>query len=773
MIFRKLPAFVLGFTMIAGAASATPQYKLSDVTGSTGVVFQQDAGNTKVGARQEYVGDINGDGSQDFVLLDGKGTAYLVFGGQDFSAGVNLDSGDSSKVAILTNSTAYTTIDGVYPAGDFNGDGVDDFFMSIDNNTVYSVVVVFGHKGAWPVTQNLEDLNGTNGTRITDTGHSDQGFSMGDVNGDGADDIVFNTPNRDVSPHTAAGGAYLVMGSTGPWAASQSITSITHTDFQGTESIANAGTDLAVGDVNGDGREDVLISTPNYTPASGPTTPTGGVYVVYGPANGAWPAEVTLGNYTGTRIDGWDNSSIGSSIASGFDFNGDGIDDIAVRTYKNGSISGAGTVYLITGRSNFPATYDLQANLANVLTFNGLETNDALGYNLSSVGDVNGDGKDDLIMGRHANTYSSAQQVTGVFDVVYGSTTTTGTFDLSALNGTNGFEIAGVPAPATGGPYSVFDLGQNRTGGKDINHDGRDDMLLGGVLGYDANGQPFTNSAYVFNGPAAPVGSVAALSGAVLPAARSGYVGGPDITAFMTVINGGTGPAANCSITAPSGAPISSLSFAETDPATNVITGGYDAQFGLAAGKSRSFVLGMTPQSTTPGVEVFPQVTCDGGVSLSPISGVNGIFLTIGNAAGPDILSISATNGPANTVNIPGASGTGYMSIAALNNGVGDGSTGNADEASVKVSVDTGSASLPVNLFICETDNTGACTTPLTPSVNSVIGSGASTYAVFAAGTGTGIPFDAANNRIFVRFKSLDGNTTYSVTSAALQTTAD
>ncbi|PHS22826.1 MAG: hypothetical protein COA84_12170 [Robiginitomaculum sp.] len=268
------------------------------------------------------------------------------------------------------------------------------------------------------------------------------------------------------------------------------------------------------------------------------------------------------------------------------------------------------------------------------------------------------------------------------------------------------------------------------------------------------------------------------LFSSVLPSARSGSFGGAadapgvsrpaavgdPITVFASVINAGANLAQNCVISVPAASPVT-LSYQQTD-AANVPMGPADAPFDIAGGQSRSFILAFTPVATSPGKDVFPDFSCE-DANVDAIPGVNMVFLTIKGQAGPDVLSIGATTSGDGIINIP-TGGIGFMTMAAINIGVGD--AGGSSDAAVTVSVDTGAASLPVLLQLCETDAAGACFDPLgTGPVDSVIGAGPSFFAVFVTDQSTnGIALDAANARAFVRFKDAAAGTNLSVTSAAI-----
>ena len=110
-----------------------------------------------------------------------------------------------------------------------------------------------------------------------------------------------------------------------------------------------------------------------------------------------------LNGTTGFRLDGEAaNDQSGRSVSSAGDINGDGYDDLIIGAFAadpNGSNSGSSYVVFGTG-SAFAATVNLSTlDGTNGFRLDGLAAADLSGYSVSSAGDINGDGYDDLIIG--------------------------------------------------------------------------------------------------------------------------------------------------------------------------------------------------------------------------------------------------------------------------------------------------------------------------------------------------------------------------------------
>ncbi|MEG4292805.1 integrin alpha, partial [Microcoleus sp. D2B6] len=205
-----------------------------------------------------------------------------------------------------------------------------------------------------------------------------------------------------------------------------------------------------------------------------------------------------LSNLNGTNgfilngIAAGDHSGI--SVSSAGDINGDGIDDLIIgANYADPNGSYSGQSYVVFGKSTgWGATLELSTlNGTNGFILNGIAAYDLSGTSVSSAGDVNGDGIDDLIIGaNYADPNSNSNS--GQSYVVFGkSTGFSATLDLSTLNGTNGFILNGIAA---------YDLsGRSVSSAGDVNGDGIEDLIIG-ARSADPNGNSSSGQSYVVFG---------------------------------------------------------------------------------------------------------------------------------------------------------------------------------------------------------------------------------------------------------------------------------
>lgn len=245
----------------------------------------------------------------------------------------------------------------------------------------------------------------------------------------------------------------------------------------------------------------------------------------------------------------------------------------------------------------------------------------------------------------------------------------------------------------------------------------------------------------------------------VLPASRSVQAGNV-ATAFAVIINTGTTTATACGLVPATSLP-AAFTFRTTNPTTNQVTGTPDTPVNIAPGGLQTYVFGLTPSAPFGPADVALQFTCANAIDAPVIVGLDTLLYSASATPVPDIVALAATLNNDGIVNIPGPTGTGVFAVATVNVGASGTITG---------SVDTGAATLPVTVALCQTDPAGGnCLSAIGPSVTTTINASATpTFGIFVTGAGT-VAFDPAATRIFVRFKDAGGVTRGS-TSVAVRT---
>ena len=241
------------------------------------------------------------------------------------------------------------------------------------------------------------------------------------------------------------------------------------------------------GDVNGDGLGDLLVAAQNADPRGRGNAGT--TFVVFGRGDNASIDLSKIGSGGGFRIDGAAaNDRLGSAVARAGDMNGDGLSDVIVgaREADNRGRSASGSAYVIFGKPTSDAV-DTAALGSQGFRIDGPAAGDRGASSVSGAGDVNGDGRPDVMLGapladRNARTNS------GAVYVIFGKSDVNGV-DTAAL-GSAGYEIAGA---APGDQLSTV------ASVRDLDADGRTDVFVGARFA-DAAGRLDAGAAYVVPG---------------------------------------------------------------------------------------------------------------------------------------------------------------------------------------------------------------------------------------------------------------------------------
>jgi len=413
--------------IISGApyanGSGTYRGKVFVYSGATGSALTSVTGTVDsglLGYSVSAAGDVNKDGKPDFMAGGTQLSSAYVYSGANAAVIWTL----SPTVSYAGASFGYSVAGGK----DLDGDGTPDFVVGYPtpvSSSISGIAMVFsGASGETLYTFTAPDDNAQFGSAVAVTG---------DIDGDGKADFIVGEPAA--APNgSASGKAYAYSGANG---------NLLFT-ISGSQSNAQLGYALAgAGDVNLDGKADIVVG------AWGGGTIAGQAFVYTSPYTTAPSGDPSLAY----AIEGMTAGVAAVSFVG--DINLDGKSDFIVTDPAKSSQSGAAYVY--SGDTG-----------AILHTITGAETSAQLGFSAAGLGDTNGDGYPDFIVGiPYSNAAGAAGSQRGKAIVYSGKTGGV----LHTISGTQTGETLG---------YSVSGVG-------DVNHDGEMDFVVGSPA-WDASG---------------------------------------------------------------------------------------------------------------------------------------------------------------------------------------------------------------------------------------------------------------------------------------------
>lgn len=409
--------FTSGFDLSSNLAVAGDGFKV------TGTYYDYVEGPVQDGAGYsvDSAGDVNGDGYDDIIIgaprnvlsnsLFSSGKAYVIFGKPE-PGNINLStnplsSGDGFSIFSSIDNSRYTGRV-VRGAGDFNHDGFDDLLVG---NT-YSGPGIYG--------------------QVTVVFGKASGFTNVDSTAPGSDGIQITS--TDVQP-----------GST-----------TSHLGFSGT-------TD-GIGDFNGDGIDDIVLGVSLGIYNAGTM---GGAFIIFGNET---PRDINVSYSFASGANGLMITGTGGwSVAGAGDFNGDELNDVIIGAPNSRT---DGRAYIVFGQSGIPSTSislaDIEAGdiTEGVFIYSSAQPY-YLGSSVSGIGDINGDGFDDVIIG----SYGFEDRAT----VIYG-TDSKAKINASLFSSTGGGFVI---THNVSGSSTALGMFESVHGAGDINGDGTPDILLG------------------------------------------------------------------------------------------------------------------------------------------------------------------------------------------------------------------------------------------------------------------------------------------------------
>jgi hypothetical protein len=392
----NLASYYGNVSLMFGPVSGSTTLASSDVDVSGGAPYQN-FGWSLAGER-----DQNGDGATDLIVGEQYGNyAYLFYGP------LTADTSGGSADATLTGAALYDQFGRVVDlAGDFDGDGFGEVvvtapYASRTGGYSYAGVAYIwsgpmsGAVSASTATYSLGGSSAYDQMTYTD---GFQNAAVGDMNGDGLEEIALSAPWKDISAgfsyYYDAGQVYISYGGTlvpGEYdvAAAAGGSVVGESSYQGLGwTIADSS------DYNGDGYADLVA---NAYQGGALYYSSGLTYVIEGPISGTIGTSAYLARLEG---DQYDNSGLWG-IATG-DFNADGKSDVLVSAanHTTGTCYGCGGAYLALG-----GIEGSQLLAEAFATITGPSNYSSAGQGTAFVDDWDSDGKDEVAVSE-TNDYS-------------------------------------------------------------------------------------------------------------------------------------------------------------------------------------------------------------------------------------------------------------------------------------------------------------------------------------------------------------------------------
>jgi hypothetical protein len=311
------------------------------------------------------VGDVNGDTIPDVIVgapHEGIGGHAYIFSGADGSTLVQLSSPNEKQFGTFGWS--------VSSAGDVNGDTIPDVIVGAygedsgsSPNEAGRAYIISGANGT-----TLVQLLSPNEEEFGRFGWSVS--SAGDVNGDTIPDVIVGAPYEGIGGH-----AYIFSGANGSL--------LFELKSPNEEQYGSFGTSVSkAGDINGDGKADVIVGAPYENP--GTSTVSDGRAYVFSGKDGSVLFELKSPNVE--PLPGEAYGDFGVSVSDAGDVNMDGVPDMIVGAFDEND----GHAYIVSGADG---------KVLTKLTSPHPEKYGGFGFSVSSAGDVNNDGRTDVIVG--------------------------------------------------------------------------------------------------------------------------------------------------------------------------------------------------------------------------------------------------------------------------------------------------------------------------------------------------------------------------------------
>ena len=496
--------------VLTSNGTVAAEQKISDLAGGLAAILDN---SDVLGLAVAGIGDLDNDGIEDIAVGayqddDGgtnRGAVYVLFLNTNGTVKAEQKISDTvgGLAAILVNNDNFgSSVDAI---GDLDNDGVEDIVVGahfddnggIDRGAVY--ILFLNTNGTVKAEQKISStVGGLAGPLDNSDRFGIDVAGIGDLDNDGVEDIAVGAIFDDDGGADRGAVYVLFLNTNGTVKAEQKISStvggltgpLDNSDFFG---ISVAG----IGDLDGDSVEDIAVGAILDDDGG---ADRGALYVLFLNSNGTVKAEQKISDTVGglaAILDNGDN--LGTSVDSMGDLDGDGVNDIAVGAWTDDD-GGAdrGAVYVLFLNSN--GTVKAERKISD--TVGGLtatlDNSDAFGRAVTSIGDLNGDGVNDIAVGASGDDDGGTDR--GAVYILFlapgcCSLSTAETATTLTITGAGQFEM-GFNTATGGGIDRLYDLAEDPTRLYDLAGGAGDEETLLGLwveysgTYYTTNGAP-------------------------------------------------------------------------------------------------------------------------------------------------------------------------------------------------------------------------------------------------------------------------------------------